>query len=350
MLKTIWHLCMKFVVHRKVCLKVTTGDEMNLCETESIKQQARAKSQVLTPVVTGVNLYPLPQNPLVSIITPTFNRAPFIEETIVSVLSQDYEQIEYIILDDGSTDDTEQILDKYQGCQRLTALFHENMGETRTVNKGFSLATGDVVCVVNSDDPLLPGAISEAVRYLRCHPETLAAYPDWIEIGPQGEELARRVLPYYDIESMLLKFNVAMGPGTFIRRQAFDLIGYRDTALKYTGDLDFWFRLARVAPLGHMAEFLATHRRHAGAATCAERGEEMAEEIVRLVRNAYASNALSDQVMHNRQRAFCLAHYSASRQCGNRIGKAAKHFALAIVFGTGHLVSRVTGLLVNRHV
>jgi GT2 family glycosyltransferase len=323
---------------------------LSLVNTESNEPHEFTHQHKLTPVVAGAKRYTLPIKPLVTIITPTFNRAPYLEETIESVLSQDYDEIEYIILDDGSIDDTAQVLEKYQGCQRLTVFFHENMGETRTVNKGFSLATGDVVCVVNSDDPLLPGAISEAVRYLRCHPETLAAYPDWIEIGPQGEELARRVLPYYDIESMLLKFNVAMGPGTFIRRQAFDLIGYRDTALKYTGDLDFWFRLARVAPLGHMAEFLATHRRHAGAATCAERGEEMAEEIVRLVRNAYASNALSDQVMHNRHRAFCLAHYSASRQCGNRIGKAAKHFALAIVFGTGHLVSRVTGMLVNRHV
>lgn len=325
------------------------GVALSLFNTESNEPQKLALHQEITPVVAGAKRYSLPQKPLVSIITPTFNRAQYLDETIESVLSQDYDEIEYIILDDGSSDNTAQLLEKYQGCLRLTVLIHENMGETRTVNKGFSLSTGDIVCVVNSDDPLLPGAISEAVRYMRCHPEVLAAYPDWIEIGPQGEELARRVLPYYDIESMLLKFNVAMGPGTFIRRQAFELIGYRDTALKYTGDLDFWFRLAQVAPLGHMAEFLATHRRHAGAATFAGRGEEMAEEICRLVRNAYASNALSDQVIRNRYRAFCLAHYSAARQCGNRIANAAKHFALAIVFGSGHLVSRVTGLLANRH-
>jgi glycosyltransferase involved in cell wall biosynthesis len=191
---------------------------MSLNNFESIMCQGLPQHQRLTPVVAGVKVYPLPKTPLVTIITAAFNRASFLQETIDSVLSQSYGEIEYIILDDGSTDDTERILDRYSGDSRVMVLSHENMGETRTVNKGFSLARGDIVCVVNSDDPLLPGAICEAVRYMRAHPEVLAAYPDWIEIGAHGEELNRRALPYYDIESMLLNFNVAMGPGTFIRR------------------------------------------------------------------------------------------------------------------------------------
>lgn len=304
--------------------------------------------QELTPVVAGARIYPLPATPLVTVITPTYNRATFLDETIASVLDQDYEAIEYIIIDDGSTDESQQVLDKYRSSARVTICVHENIGETRTVNKGFTMATGDIVCVVNSDDPLLPGAIREAVRYMTCHPEVLAAYPDWIEIGPDGEEIARLRLPYYDIESMLLKSNVGLGPATFIRREAFQTIGLRDPELKYTGDLDFWFRLARVSPLGHIGEFLATHRRHAGAATFTGRGDLMAIEIVRLVREAYASKELPARVRQRRYRAYALAHYAAAWQCSNQVRIFVRHFALALAYGAGHVLSRATSLCFGR--
>ncbi len=304
--------------------------------------------QDLTPVVAGARSYALPANPLVTVITPTYNRATFLDETIASVLDQDYEAIEYIIIDDGSTDESQQVLDKYQGNPKVTICAHENIGETRTVNKGFAMAKGDIVVVVNSDDPLLPGAISEAVRFMKCHPEVLAAYPDWIEIGPDGGEIARMRLPYYDIDTMLMKWNVAMGPGTFIRREAFDRIGLRDAGLKYTGDLDFWFRLARVAPLGHIGEFLATHRSHPGAATVSGRGHRMAEEIVRLASEAYASGDLPAGLCQRRRRAFCLAHYAAARQCGNEARVCIRHWALAIGYGLGHLLNRTALRLLHR--
>ncbi len=314
---------------------------MSLGDTNFCGSHGNEPCQKVTPVTLGARFFPMPEKPIVTIITPTFNRALFLEDTIRSVLSQDYEEIEYIILDDGSTDDTPRVLGKYCRCARVKVLSHENMGETRTVNKGFSLATGDIICVVNSDDPLLPGAIRESVRYMRCHPEVLAAYPDWIEIDQHGKEVARRGLPYYSIEKMLLDFNVAMGPGTFIRREAFDLIGYRNPTLKYTGDLDFWFRLAEVAPLGHMSEFLATHRSHPNAATFSGRGAVMADEIVRLVQNAYTSKALSEKLIRGRFRAYFLAHYTAAHQCGGEILTCLKHCILAVTYGGCHLVRRL---------
>jgi GT2 family glycosyltransferase len=305
------------------------------------------RHQNLTSIVPAARLYPLRESPLVTVLTPTYNRAAFLEETIESVLTQDYQQVEYLVLDDGSTDNSAKILEKYQGRDGMQVLFHENIGETLTVNKGFSLAAGDIVVVVNSDDPLLPGAISEAVRFMKCHPEVLAAYPDWIEIGPDGSEIARMRLPYYDIDTMLMKWNVAMGPGTFIRREAFDRIGLRDAGLKYTGDLDFWFRLARIAPLGHIGEFLATHRSHPGTATLSGRGHRMAAEIVRLASEAYASDDLPVRLIQRRRRAFCLAHYAAARQCGREFHVCIRHWMLAIGFGFGHLFSRAAQKLVR---
>ena len=97
------------------------------------------------------------QLPLVSIITPAYNRQSLIEETILSVIGQDYPNLEYLVLDDGSSDDTLSVIKKYAKHLRYDA--HPNMGETRTVNKGFTMARGEILAVVNSDDPLLPGAV-----------------------------------------------------------------------------------------------------------------------------------------------------------------------------------------------
>ena len=130
------------------------------------------------------------QLPLVSIITPAYNRAAFLDETISSVLNQDYRNLEYIVLDDGSIDDTREVVKKYS--DRITYDRHDNMGEARTVNKGFSMARGEIIGVVNSDDPLLPGAISSIVAELLSRPDVLVVYPDWYVIDCEGRKVEIR--------------------------------------------------------------------------------------------------------------------------------------------------------------
>src|SRR5436190_713479 len=117
--------------------------------------------------------------PLVTVITPTYNRASFLEETILSVLNQDYPNIEYIVLDGRSTDNTAEIANKYKG--KIVWNSHENKGEHWAVNKGFSMAHGEIIGVVNSDDPLLPGAIREFVKFMVENPNIVGVYPDWIK-------------------------------------------------------------------------------------------------------------------------------------------------------------------------
>lgn len=102
---------------------------------------------------------------LVTIITPTYNRASYLDETIKSVLRQNYSKIDYIVIDDGSTDNTQDVLAKY--LDKITCVHQSNIGETRTVNKGIAMAKGEIICIVNSDDPLLPGAIEKAVKTLK---------------------------------------------------------------------------------------------------------------------------------------------------------------------------------------
>jgi len=261
--------------------------------------------------------------PLVSIITPAYNRASFLEETILSVLTQGYPRLEYLVLDDGSTDNTQEVLKKYQ--DRLRWESHDNIGETCTVNKGFGMVEGEIVCVVNSDDPLLPGAVSAGVTHLQRHPEALAAYPDWREIGPDSETIKDVRLPQYTLYTMLTGFNVGMGPGTFISRRAFEVAGVRDTQFRYVGDLEFWFRLATHGQLHHIPEVLATHRTHPDSASVSARGAVMAGELVRMVEKVYRSDNLSAEVRSVRRKVLALAHKVAVHYCAGCDRAALKH-------------------------
>lgn len=253
--------------------------------------------------------------PLVTIITPAYNRASFLDETIQSVLSQDYPYLEYIVLDDGSTDNTLQILEKYRN--RIVLESHPNLGEARTVNKGLSMAKGDIISIVNSDDPLLPGAIRTSVTVLQENPDALAAYPDWNEIGPHSEFIQQLKLPDYDIHNMLMGFSIGMGPGVFIRRHAIEKLGMRDTRFKYVGDLDLWLRLALNGKLIHIPQPLATHRLHPDSASVTDRGPLLAGELIDLVYKIYAQPNLTADLRRAQNHVFSQAYYAAAHYCGS---------------------------------
>lgn len=243
----------------------------------------------------------------VSIITPAFNQAQFIGETIRSVLNQDYPNLEYIVLDDGSTDETHEIVKPY--LSQLKYIRHDNIGESRTVNKGYRLCTGNIVGVVNSDDPLFKSdALQRIVNSFQDNPDTLAVYPDWVSIDESGNVLDWHELPQYSIETMLKEFCVLIGPGMFIKRTALAAIGYRDESVKYTGDLDVSFRLALLGKISHVHGFLATHRVHRQAASLVGKGHIMAGEVVRLCKTSLENPLLPRSLLHERRKILGYAY------------------------------------------
>lgn len=259
----------------------------------------------------------------VSIITPTYNRADLLPETIDSILSQGYPDLEYIVLDDGSKDDTQEVLARYAG--RIVSVRHDNMGETATVNKGFAMATGDIVCVVCSDDPVLPGLIAAVVDAFQKNPDAVAVYPDWVDIGPRSDFLRMVRLPDYDIRTMLLTLSWGLGPGAFFRRSLVDKLGGRNPKRVYCGDMEFWALAAMQGTLIHVPKVLATHRTHDGSASVGQRGGGFAREWVETFRALFESPALPRDLLPNVPFLFGHVYLVASgHYCGNNRIQALK--------------------------
>jgi glycosyltransferase involved in cell wall biosynthesis len=268
--------------------------------------------------------------PLVSIITPAYNRASYLDETIQSVLGQNYPFIEYIVLDDGSTDNTREVLEKYTG--RIIWESHPNMGETRTVNKGWSMAKGEIVAVVNSDDPLLPGAVSTAVAFMQSHPDILVAYPDWDFIGPDSKVTGHIQVQEYDYLYMVRHHFCTPGPGAFIRHKAFELTEMRDPEFRYVADFEYWLRLGLYGKFARIPKTLATFRVHPDSASVSAKGKAMANEHIRLVRGIYSRPDLPPEVHRVRAEAFSWAHWVAGVTAGSNRWVALGHYFRAMLY------------------
>ena len=222
------------------------------------------------------------QLPLVSIITPSYNQVRFLEETILSVLAQDYPRIEYIIIDGGSTDGSVQIIQHY--AERLAGWVSErDKGQTEALNKGFARATGEIFAWLNSDDTYLPGAVSEAVNFLTAHPEAGMVYGDANLIDEHGEVIGQFPARQTDLRRMLRGSVHIPQQTAFFRARLWQQVGPLDLSFYFAMDYDLWVRLAKVAPLIYEPRLWANFRLH-GEGKSIARDDRCYPEMLRVYR------------------------------------------------------------------
>lgn len=213
------------------------------------------------PAAPAANAPPL----RISIVTPSFNQARFIGRTIDSVLSQQGAfELEYLVMDGGSTDGTLELLRRYQG--RLRWWSEPDAGQVDAINRGLRLATGEIVGWLNSDDVLLPGALARVAEAFRAHPRA-----EWLHgrcriIDEHDREVRRWISLYkhlrargHTFDNLLLE-NYVSQMTVFWRRTALEQIGLLDPGLPLAFDYEYWLRLARRSDPVYLPEPLACFR------------------------------------------------------------------------------------------
>lgn len=226
---------------------------------------------------------------LVSIVTPSFNQALFLEQAIRSVLNQDYPRIEYFVIDGGSTDGSREIIQKY--APRLAGWVSEpDRGQADAVNKGLRNAHGDIVAWLNSDDYYLPGAVAAAVRCFEQHPETVLVYGDMLAVDGEGRIINHLRYRQLELEDLLC-FDIIGQPAAFMRRSALEEVGGLDSTFHFLLDHQLWIRLAQRGPVLHAAQTWAAARYHAAAKNRA-RAVEFCADALRIYEWAKNDSAL----------------------------------------------------------
>jgi glycosyltransferase involved in cell wall biosynthesis len=207
--------------------------------------------------------------PLVSIVTPSFNQARFLERTMRSVLDQDYPRIEYIVMDGGSTDGSAGIIQRYDD-QLAVWRSERDRGQTDAINKGFALAKGEILAWLNSDDVLQPGAVSAAVAAFQTHPEASVVYADATFIDENDRVIGN--FPARQTSYRLLRQGYVHIPqqAAFFRADLWRKVGPLDPSFYFAMDYDLWVRLAKEAPVVYLpGSVWASFRLHGDAKTIA---------------------------------------------------------------------------------
>jgi len=207
-------------------------------------------------------------NPLVSIVTPSYNQGGFIARTIESVLSQDYSPIEYMVMDGGSTDETLEVLRRLG--ERFSWVSERDQGQADAINKGWRRSHGEILAWLNSDDFYLPGAISKAVAFLQDHPEAAAVYGEGFHVDAKERIIERYPTEPFDLQR-LYEFCFICQPTVFVRRVVLEEVGFLDERLNFCMDYDFWFRIAKKHTFRYMKEPLACTRFYESTKTIEKR-------------------------------------------------------------------------------
>src|SRR5215216_964493 len=204
--------------------------------------------------------------PLVSIVTPSFNQARYLEATIQSVLSQDYPSIEYMVVDGGSNDGTVDIIKKYES--KLAWWVSENdKGQTDAINKGFARANGEILAWLNSDDTYEPDAVSAAVKYLQQHTKVGMVYGNCNFINETGRVIGKFGSAQTSYRLLRQGYSHIPQQTMFFRSSLWKQVGPLDPSFYFAMDYDLWTRMAARSEIKYVPQTWANFRLHTSGKT-----------------------------------------------------------------------------------
>jgi glycosyltransferase involved in cell wall biosynthesis len=217
---------------------------------------------ITTPMTSLPSHQTLSAVPRVSIIVPSYNQGQFIGETLDSIFSQDYPNLELIVMDGQSSDNTVEVLKRYDGKPGYVWRSEPDRGVTDAVNKGLALASGEICGIQSSDDYYTPGAIRAAVDAMSANPDVLLVYADAEYIDADGRKTGGTQIADYSLNDLLARRTFIMQSSCFFRTQvAKDLKGWQQE-VSYVADNDLWLRIALKGPCQKIAGVWSRYRIH----------------------------------------------------------------------------------------
>jgi glycosyltransferase involved in cell wall biosynthesis len=195
----------------------------------------------------------------ISIVTPTRNQAEFIRDTIHSVMDQDHDDIEHVVVDGASTDGTVDILKEFP---HLRWLSEPDSGQSNAINKGFRLATGEILAWLNSDDYYEKNVLGAVARYFRDHPDCMILYGDITYVDQEKNFLYALNGPAISYQELIKSPDIMRQPSFFWRRRVIEEIGFIDERFHLVMDFEFFLRAAKRYPLHYLPRTISCYRSH----------------------------------------------------------------------------------------
>lgn len=238
-------------------------------------------------------------------MTPSYNQAKYLEQTIQSVLEQDYTRLEYLVVDGQSTDNSVEIIKRH--ADKLTWWVSEkDAGQGDAVNKGIARAKGDIIAWLNSDDYYLPGTISAVVKVFEENPDVVMIYGDMLAVDESGQTI--NTLKFHQLSLQdLLCFQIIGQPSVFFRREAYEKAGGLDIIFHFLLDHHLWIRIAQQGKILHVSQIWSAARYHAEAKNRAK-AAEFGREAFRILAWVKSQPGLAEAITGVERRARASGH------------------------------------------
>jgi len=251
--------------------------------------------------------------PLVSIVTPSLNQGRYIRATIESVLSQDYPNLEYLVIDGGSKDETVEILQSYS--ERIHWISETDNGQSQAVNKGWKRSHGNILGWVNADDLLSPNAVRVAVEALLSDHSICAVYGDAIYINDVDRPIEAYPTQSFNYEILVKDTeDFIPQPSVFIRRNALEKAGFLDETLHYVMDYDLWLRIGLIAPMKYLPLEMAMIRLHSDTKTI-KAMSKFANEFSMIFQSLFLNPLLPLSLQHSQNEIMHAVYIHSASFC-----------------------------------
>ncbi|MDD7805844.1 MAG: glycosyltransferase [Endozoicomonas sp. (ex Botrylloides leachii)] len=220
-----------------------------------------------------------PMDVLITVVTPVYNQAATLRETIDSVLAQTYRHIEYIVINDGSFDETESLLREYK--DRIRIISQENRGQSAALNRAWNEASGDYLTYLSADDILYPDCIETLVEAI--DGDAVVYYPDFDLIDVRSEKVRTERTPDYDIEDLTCGLICQPGLAALFRTDAYRAVGGWDSSYRFIPDFEFWTRMAFQGEFKRIPKVVGGFRIHDESGSVRSISSVASDEIIRFV-------------------------------------------------------------------